>query len=174
MAARGSRRQKPNCTIALLFWLTRAIHVWTAVITAKETNMESTITNETGTAEAAVAAEEPKPNKPKPAKKAAVAKKGAHVAPKKAKATKKAALARKAPKGQKKAKPAAREGSKISKVLDLLKRPDGATLKELMKVTGWLKHSIRGCLSGLIGKKMGLAVISTKGEDGERSYFVKS
>jgi len=34
-------------------------------------------------------------------------------------------------------------------------------------------HSVRGFLSGTIGKKMGLTVISTKGEDGERSYSIK-
>jgi hypothetical protein len=57
--------------------------------------------------------------------------------------------------------------------LELLKRPDGATLKEIMKVTAWQPHSVRGFLSGTIGKKMGLTVNSTKGEDGERSYSLK-
>jgi hypothetical protein len=46
-------------------------------------------------------------------------------------------------------------------------------LKELMKVSGWQAHSVRGFLSGTVGKKLGLAVTSTKGEDGERSYSVK-
>lgn len=58
-------------------------------------------------------------------------------------------------------------------MLDLLKRPDGATTKELMKATGWQPHSIRGFLSGTIRKKMDIVVTSTKGEDGERSYSVK-
>jgi hypothetical protein len=39
--------------------------------------------------------------------------------------------------------------------------------------TGWQPHSIRGFLSGTVGKKMGLAVSSTKAEDGERTYSVK-
>jgi len=64
------------------------------------------------------------------------------------------------------------DSSKTAKILDLLKRPGGATSKELMKATGWLLHSVRGFLSGTVGKKMGLTVISTKGDDGERTYSV--
>jgi hypothetical protein len=37
----------------------------------------------------------------------------------------------------------AREGSKAAKVLDLLKRSGGVTLKELIKATGWQPHSVR-------------------------------
>jgi hypothetical protein len=66
-----------------------------------------------------------------------------------------------------------RQGSKTEKVLDLLKRSGGASLKELMKATGWMPHSLRGFLSGTISKKMGLKVESTKTESGERSYSVK-
>ena len=109
--------------------------------------------------------------KPKATKKGRVAPQGAHVAKKKAKSAKKATAAKKAPKGAKAAK--AREGSKTDQVLGLLKRPGGVTAKELMKVTGWQPHSVRGFLSGTIGKKMGLTVASTKGEDGERSYSIK-
>jgi len=43
-----------------------------------------------------------------------------------------------------------------------------------MNVTGWQAHSVRGFLSGTVGKKMGLTVNSTKGEDGERNYSVKA
>jgi len=112
---------------------------------------------------------------PKATKKARVAPQGAHVAKKKGKSAKKAASVKKTPKGHKGAKKprTPREGSKTDKVLELLKRPGGATAKELMKATGWQAHSVRGFLSGTIGKKMGLTVTSTKGEDGERSYSVK-
>ncbi len=110
---------------------------------------------------------------PKAGKKASRAPQGAHVAKKKGKSGKKATPAKKAPKGAKKAT-GAREGSKTNKVLELLKRPGGVTAKELMKVTGWQPHSVRGFLSGTVGKKMGLTVTSTKGEGGERSYSVKA
>jgi hypothetical protein len=39
-----------------------------------------------------------------------------------------------------------------------------------MKTTGWQPHSLRGFLSGTVGKKLQLAVTSTKGADGERRY----
>ena len=68
----------------------------------------------------------------------------------------------------------ARQGSKTAKVLDLLKRSSGATLKEIMKATEWQAHSVRGFLSGTLGKKMKLTIISTKAEHGERSYSVKA
>jgi hypothetical protein len=43
-----------------------------------------------------------------------------------------------------------------------------------MKETGWLPHSVRGFLSGTVGKKMGLEVISTTSEGGERRYRISS
>jgi hypothetical protein len=42
-----------------------------------------------------------------------------------------------------------------------------------LKATGWQPHSLRGFLSGTVGKRMGLTV-TFKGEDGERSYSVKA
>ena len=106
-------------------------------------------------------------------KKARVGARRAHVASKKGKSGKKATSAKKTPKGEKKGG-AARDGSKAAKILDLLKRPGGATSKELMKATGWQPHSVRGYLSGTIRKKMGLDVTSTKGDDRERSYSIKA
>jgi hypothetical protein len=150
------------------------IHVVTAVITAEgESNMTTSIPEETGTAPATAAGDKPKPNK-----KATGAPRRAPVATAKAKSGKKATPAKKAPKSRTKAKAAkpevAREGSKTARILDLLKQPGGVTAKELMKLTGWLPHSVRGFLSGTVGKKMGLTVTSTKGEDGERTYSVKA
>lgn len=125
------------------------------------------------TAEAMEIALAPAAEAPKATQKATAAKRARTGAPKKAKAGKKASPAKKAPKSAARAK-GAKDGSKAGKVLDLLKRPDGATAKELMKATGWQPHSIRGFLSGTVSKKMGLAVTSTKGEDGERTYSIKA
>jgi len=113
---------------------------------------------------------------PKPAKTARAGARRAPVAPKKAKSGKKATPAKKAPKGAKKAKAAkpVREGSKTDRILELLKRPGGVSSKELMKATGWQPHSVRGFLSGTVGKKMGLTVTSVKGEEGERTYSIKA
>jgi hypothetical protein len=115
--------------------------------------------------------------KPEPPTKASARAQKPRVAPSKDKASKKTTSAKKTAKAPRKAKLAkgdgARDGSKTAKILDLLKRPGGATTKELMRTTGWQPHSLRGFLSGTVGKKMGLAVTSAKGDDGERSYSVK-
>src|SRR5258708_6489256 len=112
--------------------------VITAVITAKRRIQMTSITEETGAAQATATGAQPKATK-----KPRVAARRAHVTPKKAKSAKKAIPAKKAPNGHKKAG-AARDGSKAAKILDLLKRADGASLKELMKATGWQAHSVRG------------------------------
>jgi len=116
-----------------------------------------------------------KPNgseRPKPGKKARVAAKRAPVAPNRAKSAKRAHPGKKTSTGANTAGPA-RDGSKAAQVLDLLKRPDGVTLKGLTKATGWQAHSVRGFLSGAIHKKMGLTVTSSKAEDGGHTYSVK-
>ncbi len=66
--------------------------------------------------------------------------------------------------------PTAREGSKKATVLELVRRPGGATLKEIMAATSWQAHSVRGFISGSLTKKMGLKIESIKREDGERAY----
>jgi len=41
-----------------------------------------------------------------------------------------------------------------------------------MKATDWQAHSVRGFISGALGKKMGLKVESAKREDSERVYSI--
>ncbi|MCC6364950.1 MAG: DUF3489 domain-containing protein [Bryobacterales bacterium] len=91
----------------------------------------------------------------------------APAAPKKAKATKEAK-----PKDDAAVPKEAREGSKKAIVLDMLKRPAGATLADIMSATGWQAHSVRGFISGSLSKKMGIKVESFKSESGDRAYRV--
>ena len=122
---------------------------------------------------------------------AAVAEQGANVAPTKA-ASKKASSQKKGARGQKTAKgvkpkvapkkaakaakcartkeaSAPRAESKGAKILELIGRPKGATLAEIMKATGWQAHSVRGFIS-LAAKKHKLKIESAKNEAGERVY----
>ena len=131
----------------------------------------------TSTTESAAVAEQGAQGAPEKAvaKKAASQKKGAKKAAKQAKvAPKKQAKEKVASKKAAKVKEAKvpREFSKKNIILDLLRRPKGATMAEIAKATDWQNHSIRGFISGNLTKKMGLTVESTKNEAGERTYRV--
>ena len=63
--------------------------------------------------------------------------------------------------------------TKTATIVTLLKRPGGATLKQLMDATGWQSHSIRGFVSAQLTKRMGLRVRSFK-RDGERIYQIRT
>jgi DNA-binding IclR family transcriptional regulator len=60
--------------------------------------------------------------------------------------------------------PARRRVHKVI-VTVLLQRPEGATLGEIMKATGWQKHSCHGAISTLNAK-------SVAGAEGERRYHL--
>jgi hypothetical protein len=69
------------------------------------------------------------------------------------------------------AKPAtARDGSKKAQVVEMMQRKGGCTLAGIMSATGWQAHTVRGFVSGTLGKKMRLVVTSTKNDQGERTY----
>ncbi len=70
----------------------------------------------------------------------------------------------------------AREGSKTSRVIELLKREGGVTLKEIMIEMGWQSHTTRALMSagGTLAKKHGLTVVSTKGSNGDRVYSISA
>jgi hypothetical protein len=63
-----------------------------------------------------------------------------------------------------------RENTKQARMIDLLYRPEGATLDQLVEITGWQKHSVRGALS-LLGKNLGLPIESRKTDAG-RVYTI--
>ena len=116
----------------------------------------------------------------------AVAEPGATVAPEKPSSKKGASQKKGAPKGQKaakgsKRKPAAKKAakeastpraeSKGAKILELIGRPKGASLAEIMKATDWQAHSVRGFLS-TAGKKRGIEIESSKNDAGQRVYQI--
>jgi hypothetical protein len=67
----------------------------------------------------------------------------------------------------------ARDGSKKADIIRLLERAKGATLAELMSATGWQAHSVRGFISGTLGKRLKMKVDSFRTEKGDRAYRVK-
>ena len=53
----------------------------------------------------------------------------------------------------------------------MLRRPEGATVDEVARATGWQRHTVRGVFSGSLKKKLGLTLVSAKEERG-RVYRV--
>ena len=64
---------------------------------------------------------------------------------------------------------AARQGTKIVRVIELLQRDQGAKLDELIASTGWLPHTARAALTGL--RHRGYDVRLERGETGRASVY---
>lgn len=65
-----------------------------------------------------------------------------------------------------------RPGTKLAALVMALRRPQGATSLQLMLATGWRPHTVRGAISGLLRKKLGLNVVLAHKDSGERVYRV--
>lgn len=68
--------------------------------------------------------------------------------------------------------PVTREGTKQATLIGLLRRPEGATLGQMVDVTGWQSHTVRGTLAGALKKKLGLVIVSAKATGAERTYRI--
>lgn len=69
-------------------------------------------------------------------------------------------------------KPIEAGSSKQASVLAMLRKPEGATISAIMKITGWQQHTVRGFFAGTARKRLGLNLVSDK-SSGERSYRIK-
>ena len=63
---------------------------------------------------------------------------------------------------QDQAEPRTRGRSKQAEVIEMLKRPEGATLAQICEATGWQAHTVRGTFAGALKKKLGLTIVSEK------------
>jgi len=65
-----------------------------------------------------------------------------------------------------------RADSKQAQLIEMLKRPDGATIEEIVKKFKWQAHTVRGAIAGALKKKLGLDVQSEKIEGRGRVYRI--
>ena len=77
----------------------------------------------------------------------------------------------KATKPSKKPSVKLRASTKSAQIVELLARTNGASIRELMKATGWQAHSLRGFMAGSL-KKQGRTVTSGVDNGGERRYLL--
>jgi hypothetical protein len=63
-----------------------------------------------------------------------------------------------------------REGTKQALVIEMLRRPEGASIAEIVEATSWASHTTRGFLAGALKKKLGMAIESTKDDERGRIY----
>ena len=66
-----------------------------------------------------------------------------------------------------------REGTKQALVIEMLRRPEGATIAEIVEATFWASHTTRGFLAGALKKKLGLVIESYKDDVRGRTYRVR-
>jgi hypothetical protein len=64
----------------------------------------------------------------------------------------------------------AREGTKQALVIEMLRRPEGASIAEIVEATQWASHTTRGFMAGALKKKLGMAIESTKDDERGRIY----
>jgi hypothetical protein len=59
-----------------------------------------------------------------------------------------------------------RTNTKQARLIEMLRRPEGATIDEVVKALDWQAHTVRGAMAGALKKKLGLEIESDK--EGER------
>jgi hypothetical protein len=62
--------------------------------------------------------------------------------------------------------------TKQALMIEMLRRPEGATIEQIAEATAWRNHSVRGAMAGALKKKLGLIITSEKSETGARTYRI--
>ncbi len=63
--------------------------------------------------------------------------------------------------------------SKQARLIALLRSPGGGTLEQMTTLTGWQAHTVRGTISGVLRKRLGLNVQCSVGANlGKRVYRI--
>jgi hypothetical protein len=65
-----------------------------------------------------------------------------------------------------------KKATKLSRLEALLRRPEGATIAQLVSELDWQPHSVRGAIFGSLKKKRGLKIDDEKAEGKERIYRI--
>jgi hypothetical protein len=62
--------------------------------------------------------------------------------------------------------------SKQARLIALLGSAPGTTIEQMTKLTGWQAHTVRGTISGVLRKRLGLNVSCADGDAGTRVYRI--
>ena len=62
--------------------------------------------------------------------------------------------------------------SKQARLISMLKASSGATLEQMMTLTGWQAHTVRGAISGVLRKRLGLNVVCDAAGSEVRRYRI--
>ena len=69
--------------------------------------------------------------------------------------------------------PAATGQNKQARLIALLRSPKGGTIEQMTALTGWQAHTVRGTISGVLRKRLGLNVAcAAAADDGVRVYRI--
>lgn len=64
--------------------------------------------------------------------------------------------------------------AKQAQLIGMLKRPEGASIEEIVAAFGWQAHTVRGAIAGALKKKLGLDVTSEKVDGRGRVYRIQA
>jgi hypothetical protein len=55
-----------------------------------------------------------------------------------------------------------RPDSKQARMIEMLRRPEGATVEQIAEEMGWARHTVRGAMAGALKKKLGLTITTER------------